>query len=214
MLKKININILSRIIISVCFILYINLSYSQTAFRNNPKKYYETLFKNLNSDSLYVYEVNSSWGSGIAYFISFEKCQVSSGYYLNNNFTYKQLSGRRLLPVDSSNSIFKIIYDNKIDTKKLILFIDKLKIFNLPYDYSLKDKCIKDFISDGSNFQLSKLTKDTFYYKSYYEIYEYAKLCPHLKEYKKFVELDKLFQSYFNKSKIISQNLIEEYRKR
>ena len=195
------------------FFLCFSMSYSQIFLRDQPKKYYKTLIDNLKSDSIFLYEINSSWGSGIAYFIAFKKNAIKSGYYFSNNLLTKILESRKLLPADSSSTIFKIIYDKKIDAKKIILSLSKLKIFTLPNDNNLKGKCLKDIISDGSNFQLSKITKDTFYYKSYYEIYEYAKLCPHINEYKKFIELDKLFHNNFNKSKIILQNLIDEYRK-
>jgi hypothetical protein len=198
----------------VILLLGFKSSYSQIFFRNQPKKYYESLINNLNNpDSLYVYEISSSWGSGVAYFISFKKNTAKTGYYFSNNFLYKMLAPRKLMPSDSFNLIFRIEYNN-VCYKKINKTIGNLKIFELPNDYNIKDTCLKDFISDGGDYQLSKITKDTFVHKSYYEIYEYARLCPHIKEYQKFIELDKLFQNYFNKSKDISHNIISEYRKR
>lgn len=204
-----------RLPILVFFLSFaVSDAHSQIYLKNNPNKYYETLIKTLsNPDSLYVYEVNSSWGSGIACFISFKNSIIKSGYYLNSNFIYRQLAPRNIMPPDSLN-VFRIIYSNPDNIKKLLSEIGHLQIFKLRNEENIKDKCTKDFITDGNYYQFSKMINHTYLSKNYYEIYEYAKLCPTIKEYKSFVKLDKLFQQHFNESQLILKNLISEYSER
>jgi len=203
-----------RAIFFILSLLSLKVSYSQIIFRNQPQKYYEILINNMNHpDSLYIYEVNSSWGSGVAYFLSFKNSCLRTGYYLNNNFINRILASRGLLPSDSLNNIFRVIETKIPDNNKQIIGAIN-SIFLLPDEANIKNTCFKDFIADGSEYQFSKITMDTSFFKSYYEIYEYAKLCPNLKEYKYLIGVNSLLNKSFPHSREIVDNLIIEYRVR
>jgi hypothetical protein len=175
-----------------------------------PKAYYNSLTKQLSyPDTLFIYEVSSTWGNGIDLFIAFKNSQITSGYWLNKNFTQYRLLSRNLLPKDSLLGVEKLIIDSTINASTVLSFISRNHLFNVVNG----DSCVmKDNVEDGNNYTLTKITKDSLITTSEYEIYNAHKQCPANNKYKLFVELDSLFQNSFNKSNRLTKELIEEYR--
>jgi len=195
----------------IVFLLSFSISYSQIASNVSPLKYYNSLIKKLSQpDSLIVYEVYSTWGSGIAYFVSFKNNKKVSGYWINESFTLRELMPLGLLPNDSSSGVSRIIKDSTIDFTEISTYIRQNKIFKLRNELEITQGCEHEDVSDGSFYQLTKIKKDIAIYTRYYEIYNPQ--CLGVKEYRIFSGLDHLFKKHFKKPEVIKRSLIEEYR--
>lgn len=200
-----------------CFVLLFHkYSFCQVSPNDSPTSYYRNLIDSLHHpDSLYVYEVNSGWGRGIAYFVSYKSGKPGCGYYLAHNFLYRQLAPRNLMPKDSQNVERVITIKNKgvKEMDYLVQKINQLNIFNLPNDEKFQNECGTYSISDGADYQLWKTIGKSVKQKSYYEIYNYSKSCPYKIYYERFIRLDSLFKKFFPSEKIIIHNAIKEFKK-
>lgn len=175
-------------------------TYPQIAPDDTLKTYYKTLISKLcDPDTLYVYELNSNWGSGMAYFVSRKNNKSINGYWINEKYSWNELMPRGILPKDSSSGITRIIIDTTINGSEIEERIYKNKIFEMRDEYQIKEKCGNENVYDGLNYQLTFLTNKVGISKSYYEIYE--ENCASIKEYTVFISLDKLFQKQFNRGK-------------
>lgn len=188
-------------------------SFCQNSSRFNPSFYYHEMVDSLkNPDSLYVYEVNSTWGRGIAFFIYFKKTTTKCGYYLNKNFLSGTLLPRNLVSGTEKITDRMVILNRTVDSiEALKNAIESLHIFSLPEDQKFQNECGTSAITDGANYQLYKMGRGKNSFKSYYEIYS-AKDCAFNKYYDGFIQLDHLFNQFFPSDKTIIKNLIEEYK--
>lgn len=194
--------------------LFILCSFTLHAQIREPKAYYKPLVKQLSKpDSLYIYEVNSNRGSGIAFFVAFKNSQSICGYWLNKNFTQRQLMPRNLLPKDSLSGFERLITDGTIVPDSLLSFIRSNDILHLSTDDNNGCK-IKDNIDDESYFNIVRVTGDTVLAKSEYAIYSYGDQCPQMRSYQLLQVTDKLFGFYFPKYEMIITALLNEYRSR
>lgn len=195
------------------FIAMVNFTTANTqSLLKHASNKYENLYHSLyGPDSMYVYELSPDGSDGVAYFICYKNSIVKSGYFLSENYFNNLLVPRSLMPKDSLSKMFRIVEANGVDVGSVISNIQHSEVFD--FQKMGYHGCVND-IDDGLYYRLTKYINDSFSTMEYYEVYEAAKNCPQRQDLQVFIQIDKLFRKHFGEPETISQNLLEEYRKR
>ncbi|HET7898920.1 MAG TPA: hypothetical protein VFL47_14645 [Flavisolibacter sp.] len=217
--------VMKTFLLVVC-VIFSSFTHAQQEKINSLAIRYRPLIASLQEpDSLYVYTVYSNWGSGIDYFISFKNAKHTSGYYIGDDVAFSLLAGRNLIKNDSLTNLHRTIIDT-VSVEEINRFVADNNLWTLAEEKDLIPLCpsrvyrndtlfiSQPLIEDGANFRLTKIVGGTVCTKEFYEIYAMNEWCPAQKEYRLWVQLDKLIRKTFSRSQQLSRKLIDEYRER
>lgn len=132
------------------------------------------LLLKLNSDSVFRYEINSSWSRGPMYFISFKNNKIRAGYFLPKEYITQLIIPRMLMPKNATVSD-TVVFTDRPESRKIGKEIEMEKLRQLPCEI---DCNVSEPDTDGFYYTLAFLSKDNSFHRSYYEIYYYFKSCP------------------------------------